>query len=107
MYPLWGVHEYLPGVQAFGRAILWAVYSGPIGAIIDPTFNERKYSTLPFASTMNGSCTNVCPVRINIHDQLYKWRRVLAEHHELPFVKREVMNMAGRLMGQPALPCGH
>ena len=92
-----------PVYRRSGGLSYGAVYSGPIGAIIDPTFNERKYSTLPFASTMNGSCTNVCPVRINIHDQLYKWRRVLAEHHELPFVKREVMNMAGRLMGQPKL----
>ena len=52
---------------------------------------------------MNGSCTHVCPVKINIHEQLYQWRRVLAEHHELPFVKREMMRMAGKLLGQPKL----
>ncbi len=92
-----------PVYRRSGGLSYGAVYSGPIGAIIDPTFNERKYSTLPFASTMNGSCTNVCPVKINIHEQLYKWRRVLAEHHELPFVKREIMHMAGKLMGQPTL----
>lgn len=86
------------GGQSYG-----AVYSGPIGAIIDPTFNARKFSTLPFASTMNGSCTNVCPVEIDIHEQIYKWRRVLAENHEIPFVKREVMKMAGRLLAQPRL----
>lgn len=86
------------GGQSYG-----AVYSGPIGAIIDPTFNAKKFSTLPFASTMNGSCTNVCPVKINIHDQLYKWRQVLAERHEIPFVKRALMKMAGRLLAQPAL----
>nr|WP_202405344.1 lactate utilization protein B [Saccharibacter sp. 17.LH.SD] len=86
------------GGQSYG-----SVYSGPIGAIIDPTFNERKFSTLPFASTMNGSCTNVCPVKIDIHEQLYKWRRILAERHEIPFVKREIMKMAGRLLAQPKL----
>jgi L-lactate dehydrogenase complex protein LldF len=39
-----------------------ATYSGPIGIILDPTLNRRKYSSLPFPSTLNGSCTNVCPV---------------------------------------------
>ncbi|MBS0980069.1 MULTISPECIES: lactate utilization protein B [Acetobacter] len=92
-----------PVYRRSGGLSYGAVYSGPIGSILDPTFNERKYSTLPFASTMNGSCTNVCPVKINIHEQLYKWRRVLAEHHEIPFVKRELMRMAGRIMGKPVL----
>ncbi|GBR08812.1 4Fe-4S ferredoxin [Gluconacetobacter liquefaciens] len=92
-----------PVYRRSGGLSYGAVYSGPIGAIIDPTFNERKYSTLPYASTMNGSCTNVCPVKINIHEQLYKWRQVLVEHHQMPFVKREIMHMAGKLMGQPKL----
>jgi L-lactate dehydrogenase complex protein LldF len=29
--------------------------------VIDPTFNLRKCCSLPFASTLNGSCTAVCP----------------------------------------------
>ncbi|MCA8100055.1 lactate utilization protein B [Burkholderia contaminans] len=79
------------------------VYSGPIGAIINPTFNLHKYSSLPFASTMNGSCTSVCPVRINIHEQIYKWRQIVAEQHELPFVKQEAMKVAGQVLSRPAL----
>ncbi|MBQ5546402.1 MAG: lactate utilization protein [Acetobacter sp.] len=92
-----------PVYRRSGGLSYGAVYSGPIGVIIDPTFNERKYSTLPFASTMNGSCTHVCPVKINIHEQIYQWRRVLANHHELPFVKREIMRMAGKILGRPKL----
>ncbi|MFS3135046.1 lactate utilization protein B [Gluconacetobacter sacchari] len=92
-----------PVYRRSGGLSYGAVYSGPIGAIIDPTFNERKYSTLPYASTLNGSCTNVCPVKINIHEQLFKWRQVLVDHHQMPFVKREIMHMAGKLMGQPGL----
>jgi L-lactate dehydrogenase complex protein LldF len=80
-----------------------AVYAGPIGAIIDPTFDLRKYSELPFASTMNGSCSNVCPVKINIHEQIYTWRRVIAEQRQLPFVKREAMRIAGRIFASPKL----
>ncbi|CAM2160008.1 MULTISPECIES: lactate utilization protein B [Paraburkholderia] len=79
------------------------VYSGPIGAIINPTFDLKKYSALPFASTLNGSCTNVCPVKINIHEQIYKWRQIIAEQHELPFVKREAMKVAGQVLSHPTL----
>ena len=79
------------------------VYSGPIGAIINPTFDLKKYSTLPFASTMNGSCTNVCPVKINIHEQIYKWRQIVAEANELPFVKKEAMKVAGEVLSHPKL----
>jgi L-lactate dehydrogenase complex protein LldF len=79
------------------------VYSGPIGAIINPAHDLRKYSSLPFASTMNGSCTNVCPVRINIHEQIYKWRQIIAEKNELPFVKKEAMKAAGKVLSSPKL----
>ncbi|TDG04512.1 lactate utilization protein [Paraburkholderia guartelaensis] len=79
------------------------VYSGPIGAIINPTFDLKKYSALPFASTMNGSCTNVCPVKINIHEQIYKWRQIVSEDHELPFVKTQAMRAAGKVMASPKI----
>jgi len=36
-----------------------------------PTFDIRRHSELPFSSTLNGSCTNVCPVKIHIHEQIY------------------------------------
>ena len=80
-----------------------STYSGPIGVIIDPTFNLRKYSSLPFASTLNGSCTAVCPVKIDIHQQIYKWREVIAERHQLPMVKREAMRLAGKVLASPTL----
>ena len=28
-------------------------YSGPLGLVIDPTFDKHKFSNLPFASTLN------------------------------------------------------
>ncbi|HSM22655.1 MAG TPA: lactate utilization protein B, partial [Rubrivivax sp.] len=92
-----------PVYRRSGGLSYGATYSGPIGAIIDPTYNLRKYSTLPFASTLNGSCTAVCPVRINIHDQLYKWRQVIAERNALPFAKKQAMKMAGKLLASPRL----
>src|SRR6185436_20513839 len=71
--------------------------------IIDPAFDLRKYGALPFASTLNGSCTNVCPVRIDIHEQIYKWRQVIAERHQLPIVKQEAMRAAGKVLASPKL----
>ncbi|VVE86234.1 lactate utilization protein B [Pandoraea bronchicola] len=80
-----------------------STYAGPIGAILNPAYDLKRYSALPFASTMNGSCTNVCPVRINIHEQLYKWRQIVAEEGELPRVKRSLIKVAGKLLANPAL----
>jgi len=91
-----------PVYRRSGGLSYGATYSGPIGLIIDPTFNQRKYSNLPFASTLNGSCSNVCPVKINIHEQIYAWRRVLVERHETPLAKRVEMKAAGELLSRPA-----
>jgi L-lactate dehydrogenase complex protein LldF len=47
------------------------VYSGPIGAVINPLLHESKQaSELAHASTLCGACTEVCPVRIPLHDLL-------------------------------------
>jgi len=91
-----------PVYRRSGGLSYGATYSGPIGLIIDPTFNARKYSNLPFASSLNGSCSNVCPVKINIHEQIYAWLRVLVERHEVPLAKKAAMKAAGALLSQPA-----
>jgi L-lactate dehydrogenase complex protein LldF len=91
-----------PVYRRSGGLSYGATYSGPIGLIIDPTFNKRKYSNLPFASSLNGSCSNVCPVKINIHEQIYAWRRVLVQEHEVPLAKKAAMKAAGMLLSQPA-----
>lgn len=92
-----------PVYRRSGGLSYGATYSGPIGIIINPTFNARKYSALPFSSTLNGSCTNVCPVRINIHEQIFGWRKVMAERHHIPILKKGMMQAAGELLSHPAL----
>jgi L-lactate dehydrogenase complex protein LldF len=42
-------------------------------------------------------------VRINIHEQIYKWREIIAKRHQLPFVKQEAMQVAGKVLGSPRL----
>jgi len=92
-----------PVYRRSGGLSYGATYSGPIGVIIDPTFNLRKYSALPFASTLNGSCTHVCPVKIDIHEQIFRWRQVINERNQLPIVKKEAMRMAGKVLASPRL----
>jgi L-lactate dehydrogenase complex protein LldF len=92
-----------PVYRRSGGLSYGGVYSGPIGIILDPTFDPRRYSALPFSSTLNGSCTNVCPVKINIHEQIALWRKALSEAHEIPAMKRMSMAAAGHLLAHPAL----
>lgn len=92
-----------PVYRRSGGLSYGATYSGPIGVIVDPTFNLHKYSALPYASTMNGSCSMVCPVKIDIHGQIFRWREVIAERRQLPLAKKEAMRVAGRILGSPRL----
>jgi len=76
---------------------------GPIGIIMMPTFDARRYSELPFSSTLNGSCTHVCPVKINIHEQIYAWREVMEEKGQIQLAKKGAMIVAGKLLSHPQL----
>jgi len=47
------------------------VYSGPIGSVITPHLKGLKdYKHLSFASSLCGNCTEVCPVKIPLHEML-------------------------------------
>ena len=52
---------------------------GPIGSVLTPGIDLVKYAALPFASTLCGSCTAVCPVKIDLDAQLYRWRQIVTE----------------------------
>lgn len=80
-----------------------ATIPGPIGAILQPNRNLKEYSDLPFASTLCGSCSDVCPVKINIHEQLYKWRQEIYKHNELPKEKSVPLKIVTRVLEKPGL----
>lgn len=51
-------------------------YSGPIGSIITPhTQGMENFKHLSYASSLCGKCTEVCPVKIDIHKMLLLNRR--------------------------------
>jgi L-lactate dehydrogenase complex protein LldF len=92
-----------PVYRRSGGLSYGSTYMGPIGIIMMPTFEIRKYSELPFSSTLNGSCTNVCPVKIDIHEQIYGWREVMEENNQIQIVKKEAMRVADKVLSHPAL----
>ena len=92
-----------PVYRRSGGLSYGSTYMGPIGIIMMPTFDIRRYGELPFSSTLNGSCTNVCPVKINIHEQIYAWREVMEEKHQFKLVKKEAMIVAGKVLSHPRL----
>jgi L-lactate dehydrogenase complex protein LldF len=77
--------------------------SGPIGSILAPNLDMEKYADLPFASTLCGSCSNVCPVKIDIHDQLYKWRQVIVKNGYATTAKKASMQVMTFTLSNPAV----
>jgi L-lactate dehydrogenase complex protein LldF len=57
-------------------------YSGPIGSIITPhTRGMAEFKHLSYASSLCGRCTEVCPVKIDIHKMLLLNRRDAVNEH--------------------------
>jgi L-lactate dehydrogenase complex protein LldF len=63
------------------------VIPGPIGAVLAPNAAFEQTTSLPLASSLCGSCTEVCPVKIDLHKQLLYWREELAKEGKLPLGK--------------------
>ncbi|MGD9856661.1 MAG: lactate utilization protein B [Planctomycetaceae bacterium] len=76
---------------------------GPIGSILGPAQDAAKHASLPYACSLCGSCTDVCPVKIDLHLQIYTWRNKIALQGLLPHSKRWGMRLAGRVLGSRRL----
>jgi len=64
-------------------------YSGPIGSVITPHLRGmHDYKHLSYASSLCGSCTAVCPVRINLHELLLENRRESVVEGESDFAEK-------------------
>jgi L-lactate dehydrogenase complex protein LldF len=52
-----------------------STYSGPIGSVITPHLKEmNEWKHLSYASSLCGNCTEVCAVKINLHELLLENR---------------------------------
>lgn len=69
-----------PVYQTIGGHAYGTTYSGPIGSIIAPHLKGmEEFKHLSYASTLCGKCTEVCPVKIDLHKLLLLNRRDAVE----------------------------
>jgi len=86
------------GGHSYGVSI-----AGPIGSIINANRDAEQHQTLPFACSLCGSCTDVCPVKIDLHNQLLAWRKHLVARKLMKASKRRVMWLTGAVLRRPWL----
>ena len=80
-----------------------ATVPGPIGSILSPTREPKAHKSLPYACSLCGSCTDVCPVKIPLHHQLLALRGDLVGAGLLPRRKRLAMKAASWVFRSPRL----
>ncbi|MCX6234686.1 MAG: LutB/LldF family L-lactate oxidation iron-sulfur protein [Bacteroidetes bacterium] len=60
-----------PVYRNIGGHAYGTTYSGPIGAVVSPFLKGfKEFRHLSYASSLCGSCTEVCPVKVNLHELL-------------------------------------
>ena len=98
-----------PVYKNIGGHAYGATYSGPIGSVITPHLKGMKeFKHLSYASSLCGNCTEVCPLKINIHEMLLENRSLAVEEKlnnfsenttwklwERAMLSRGIMNVAG------------
>ena len=98
-----------PVYKNIGGHTYAAPYSGPIGSVITPQLNNLgDWKHLSYASSLCGNCTEVCAVKINLHELLLENRSESVQEGHSPFAEkmawkmwkqgmlhRKWMNMAG------------
>lgn len=85
------------GGHSYGSTI-----PGPIGSVLAPHRDLEAHASLPLASTLCGSCADVCPVHIDLHHHLLAWRRDLAAAGLMPTAKRLALRAAAWTFASPA-----
>lgn len=69
-------------------------YSGPIGSVITPHLKDMgDWKHLSYASSLCGNCTEVCAVKINLHELLLENRHEAVEEGHSPFAERMAWKM--------------
>ncbi|MDH7463825.1 LutB/LldF family L-lactate oxidation iron-sulfur protein [Chitinophagaceae bacterium 26-R-25] len=69
-------------------------YSGPIGSVITPHLKEmNEWKHLSYASSLCGNCTEVCAVKINLHELLLENRYESVEEGDASWGERVAWKM--------------
>jgi L-lactate dehydrogenase complex protein LldF len=69
-------------------------YSGPIGSVITPHLKEMgEWKHLSYASSLCGNCTEVCAVKINLHELLLENRHEAVDEGHNVYMERMAWKM--------------
>ena len=83
-----------PVYKNIGGHTYASTYSGPIGAVITPHLKDMgEWKHLSHASSLCGNCTEVCAVKINLHELLLENRREAVEEGTADFSEKMVWKM--------------
>lgn len=75
-----------PVYKNIGGHTYSTTYSGPIGAVITPQLKEMDdWKHLSYASSLCGNCTEVCAVKINLHELLLENRHEAVDEGSASF----------------------
>jgi len=78
-----------PVYKNIGGHTYEATYSGPIGSVITPQLREMgEWKHLSYASSLCGNCTEVCAVKINLHELLLENRHEAVDEGDAKFAEK-------------------
>jgi len=78
-----------PVYKNIGGHTYSTAYSGPIGSVITPHLkNMDEWKHLSYASSLCGNCTEVCAVKINLHELLLENRHESVDEGDSSFTER-------------------
>ena len=81
-------------IKNIGGHAYGATYSGPIGSVITPHLKDmNEWKHLSYASSLCGNCTEVCAVKINLHELLLENRHEAVEEGHSSFAERTAWKM--------------
>ncbi|MGM8212419.1 LutB/LldF family L-lactate oxidation iron-sulfur protein [Virgibacillus sp. W0430] len=87
------------GGHAYG-----SIYPGPIGAVLTPLLDGyENHKELPYASSLCAACTEACPVKIPLHEQLIRHREIITENEKkAPKLEKLMMKGFAKWASSPA-----
>lgn len=83
-----------PVYKNIGGHTYATAYSGPIGSVITPHLKDmHDWKHLSYASSLCGNCTEVCAVKINLHELLLENRHEAVDSKNSAFAERIAWKM--------------
>ena len=83
-----------PVYQTVGGHAYGSTYPGPIGAVVTPLLTSLSESrSLPFASSLCGACSEICPVKIDLHHLLLQFRGEAVSRRLTPMTERIAIHL--------------